>query len=77
MVQLQKLKRAMLALIVIAAYHQSFTNDLGKLSLSIPRNEETDVYVVKVSRGYNSRYYGYISRYNARKYYINLGTLNF
>lgn len=56
---------------------QSFTDNSGKLSLSIPRNEETDVYIVKISRGYDSRYYGYISRYNARKYYINLGTLNF
>lgn len=56
---------------------QSFTDASGKLSLSIPRNEETDVYIVKISRGYNSSYYGYISKYNTRQYYINLGTLNF
>jgi len=56
---------------------QSFTDNSGKLSLSIPRNEETDVYVVKISRGYDSRYYGYISRFNAGKYYVNLGNLNF
>ena len=56
---------------------QTITDNSGKLSLSIPRNEDTNVYVVKISRGYDSRYYGYVSQYNTRKHYINLGTLNF
>lgn len=56
---------------------KSFTDNSGNLSLSIPRSEDTNVYVVKISRGYDSRYYGYISRFNAGKYYVNLGNLNF
>ncbi|KAA5535289.1 DUF4198 domain-containing protein [Paenimyroides baculatum] len=53
------------------------TDASGKISISIPRNEDTSVYVVKVTRGKNSKYYGYISHYNTNNYYINLGTLNY
>lgn len=53
------------------------TDASGKISIAIPRNEDTSVYVVKVTRGKNSKYYGYISQYNTNNYYVNLGTLNF
>lgn len=53
------------------------TDALGKISVSIPRNEDTSVYVVKITRGKNSKYYGYISHYNTNNYYVNLGTLNY
>lgn len=56
---------------------KTFTDNLGNISISIPRNEDTEVYVVKISRGNNSKYYGYISNYNTGKFYLNLGTLSF
>ena len=43
-----------------------------KVSIAIPSNEYTSVYVVKVTRGKNSKYYGYISHYNTNNYF-NLG----
>lgn len=57
---------------------RTYTDHSGKISLSIPRNEDTNVFVVKISRGYNEyKYYGYISRYNTRGHYVNLGTITF
>jgi len=56
---------------------KSFTDNSGNLSFSIPRSEDTNVYVVKISRGYDTKYYGYISKYNSSNYYLNLGTLIF
>lgn len=56
---------------------KTYTNELGKISLSIPRNEDTSVFVIKISRGYDSKYYGYISQYNTVEHYVNLGTLTF
>ncbi|WLD25009.1 hypothetical protein NU10_06470 [Flavobacterium dauae] len=56
---------------------KSFTDNSGKLSLSIPRNEDTTVYVVEINYGNTTKYYGYVSRYNAGKFYVNLGTITF
>jgi len=56
---------------------KSFTDNSGKLSLSIPRNEDTTVYVVEINYGNNTKYFGYVSRFNAGKFYVNLGTLTF
>lgn|SRR5690606_3968417 len=56
---------------------KTITDASGKISIAIPRNEDTSVYVVKVTRGKNSKYYGYISHYNTNNYYVNLGTLNY
>lgn len=53
------------------------TNNSGIISLSIPRNINTSVYAIKISRGYDSKVYGYISNYNTINYYVNLGTLNY
>lgn len=56
---------------------KSFTDNSGNLSLSIPRNEDASVYVVEINYGKNTKYYGYVSRYNAGKFYVNLGTIIF
>ena len=53
------------------------THSSGKISVSIPRNEDTSVYVIKITHGKNTKYYGYISHYNTNNYYVNLGTLNY
>ncbi len=53
------------------------TDSSGKISIGIPRHERTHIYVVKITRGYDSKFYGYISQYNTNNYYVNLGTLNF
>ena len=44
------------------------TNNSGIISLSIPRNINTSVYAIKISRGYDSKVYGYISNYNTINY---------
>ncbi len=53
------------------------TDATGKISTSLPRNINTNVYGIKINNGYNSKYYGYISHYNTNNYYVNLGTLNY
>lgn len=53
------------------------TDESGFISVSIPRNERTDVFVVKITRGNNSKFYGYISPYNTNNYHVNLGTINY
>lgn len=56
---------------------KTYTNNSGIISLSIPRNINTSVYAIKISKGYDSKVYGYISHYNTINYYVNLGTLNY
>lgn len=53
------------------------TDATGKINTSLPKNINTNVYGIKISNGYNSKYYGYISNYNVRNHYVNLGTLNY
>lgn len=53
------------------------TDASGKIATSLPRNINTHIYAIKISSGYNSKYYGYISQYNTNNYYVNLGTLNY
>lgn len=53
------------------------TNGEGKISMSIPRNINTSVYAIRLSKGYDTKYYGYISKYNTQNYYVNLGTLTY
>lgn len=49
----------------------------GKISLSFPKHEKTDVYCIEIKKDYTTKYYGYISRYNTVNHYINVGTLIF
>lgn len=53
------------------------TDETGKISISLPRNINTSVYSIKISNGYDSKIYGYISHYNTQNYYVNLGTINY
>jgi len=53
------------------------TNESGLVSVSIPRNERTSVFVIKIAHGKNSKFFGYISNYNTNNYYVNLGTINY
>lgn len=53
------------------------TDNSGRISLSVPRNINTSVYVISISNNYNTKNYGYISKYNTKNYYVNLGTLIF
>ncbi|WCM42486.1 hypothetical protein MG290_02100 [Flavobacterium sp. CBA20B-1] len=53
------------------------TDASGTISFSIPRNEETNVYVIRITHNNDYRYFGYISNYNTNNYYVNLGTLNY
>ncbi len=53
------------------------TDASGKINTSLPRNINTNIYAIKISNGYNSKYYGYISQYNTSNYYVNLGSLNY
>lgn len=56
---------------------KTYTNNLGHINVSIPRNIDTEVYVLKITKGSKTKYYGYISNYNTSKYYLNFGTLTF
>ncbi len=67
-----------------AAYDYSYnqissirTDADGKFSLSVPRNENSRTYIVRIGKDQDYKTYGYISDYNVRDYYINLGSLNF
>lgn len=53
------------------------TDATGKITTSIPRNVNTNVYAIKISNGFNSKHYGYISYYNTGNYYVNLGTITY
>ena len=53
------------------------TDATGKISTSLPRNINTSVYAIKITIGYNTKYYGYISQYNTVNHYVNLGNLTF
>lgn len=53
------------------------TDKNGKISLSIPRNTSTNVFVITVASHNQFKKYGYISGYNTMNYYVNVGTLNF
>ena len=53
------------------------TDATGKISTSLPRNINTSVYAIKITIGYNTKYYGYISQYNTVNHYVNLGSVNF
>lgn len=53
------------------------TDSNGKFSLSVPRNKNTPYYIVRIDKGKDYKVYGYISDYNVRDYYIDLGSLNF
>lgn len=53
------------------------TNTDGKISLSIPRSEDTDVFVIEIGHDYDTKTYGYISSYNTVNHYVNLGTLTY
>jgi len=67
-----------------AAYDYSYnqissirTDADGKFSLSVPRNKNSRTYIVRIGKDQDYKTYGYISDYNVRDYYINLGSLNF
>ena len=49
----------------------------GKFSLSVPRNKNSHAYIVRIEKNGDHKVYGYISDYNVRDYYINMGSLNF
>ena len=53
------------------------TDATGKITTSLPRNINTNVYIIKITSGYNTKYYGYISSYNTANHYVNLGSVNF
>lgn len=53
------------------------TDATGKITTSLPRNINTSVYAIKITTGYNTKHYGYISHYNTINYYVNLGNLTF
>lgn len=56
---------------------KTYTDAAGKIKTSIPRNINTNVYAIKVTSAYNTKFYGYISHYNTVNYYVNLGYLTF
>lgn len=51
------------------------TDAEGKFSISIPRNKNTHAYFIRIDKDTIHKDYGYISDYNVRDYYINLGSL--
>lgn len=53
------------------------TDASGKFSLSVPRNKNSHAYIVRIGKDQDHKAYGYISDYNVRDYYINMGSLNF
>lgn|SRR5690606_24740391 len=59
------------------AIGNSFSDQQGHISMSIPLHKETDTYILVVTANNQVKFYGYISKKNYPNYYYYFGTLDF